>query len=96
VSAENLDAVKRFAKDLRSGKPRSPKDELAGFQFGWRALDKCRATILGWNGEYQFNCPMDQKFFAASRIDAEEFKRFVATGADDESVEVWVGRNVGK
>jgi hypothetical protein len=88
--AENLEAVRRFAKDLRTGEPRSPDESLGGFPLGARALDKCRASLAGTNGEFQFNCPMDQRFFAATGIDAQAFRQFVATGADDDAVDRWV------
>jgi hypothetical protein len=64
MASENLDKVKTLARDLGSEKPRSPLEELGGFEIAARTLDKCRATLAGTPGEYQFNCPMDQKFFA--------------------------------
>jgi hypothetical protein len=33
---------------------------------------------------------MDQQFFSMSGIAADEFKQFVATGADDAAVDAWV------
>ena len=90
MSVENLDRVKSFALDLQSEDPRRKSETLGGFPGGKRALDKCRATLVGTEGEFIFNCPGDQRFFAASGINAEEFKREVATGADDEHMEEWV------
>jgi hypothetical protein len=55
-----------------------------------RTLDKCRATLAGTEGEFIFNCPLDQRFFAATGIEAEEFKREVASGADDAHMDEWV------
>lgn len=90
TSEENLDAVRELAKDLSREEPRDPEETLGGFELGARALDKCRASLVGTNGEFVFNCPMDQQFFAETGIDAEEFKAFVATGAEDEEVDEWV------
>lgn len=87
---KNLEAVKRLAKDLRKGEPREPAEPLAGYQLAARCLDKCRATLVGWHGEYTYGCPMDQKFLGAAGIGAEEFKQFVATGADDSEVAGWI------
>jgi hypothetical protein len=93
MPSENLDAVKQLAKDLKQEEPRSPSENLGGFELGARALDKCRASLVGSNGEFKFNCPMDKQFFTATGIDAEQFRNFVATGADDDAVDQWVREN---
>lgn len=90
MPAENLDAVHRLALDLRKEEPRSAHEQLGGFELAARALDKCRATLAGTNGDYEFNCPLDQRFFTASKIDAQEFRAFVATGASDGEVGKWI------
>ena len=38
-------------------------------------LDKGRATIAGKNGEYHYDCPMDQGFLEFAGIDAEALKK---------------------
>ena len=86
----NEQALKRLAKDLRKEEPRSPDQELGGFRLAARCLDKCRATLLGQQGDYTYNCPMDQQFLSNAGLDAEEFKNFVATGASDEQVAEWI------
>jgi hypothetical protein len=53
-------------------------------------LDKCRATLNGTNGEYHFNCPLDNIFLGFAGINADELKNFVATGATDEEVGSWI------
>jgi hypothetical protein len=90
---ENLDTVRQLARDLRTEEPRPPKEKLAGFDYGARALDKCRASLVGWQGEFNFNCPMDQRFFSATGIEAEQFKAKTSTGATDEEMERWVQEN---
>src|SRR3954454_14906971 len=90
VMKANLEKVKELAKDLRKEEPRSTYEELGGFQMGARCLDKCRASLLGWQGDFKYNCPMDQEFLSEAGLDAEEFKEFVATGATDEEVEQWI------
>src|SRR3546814_15025784 len=47
--------------------PRGPRVRLGGLVLLPRVLDKCRATIAGKNGEYNFNCPLDQRFFAFTK-----------------------------
>jgi hypothetical protein len=87
---QNIDAVKKLARDLRKEEPRSPDEELAGFPLAARCLDKCRASIVGWQGDYTYGCPMDQEFLQSAGIDAGEFKAFVATGASDADVARWI------
>ncbi len=77
-------------KDLTVEAPRSPYERINGFAILARTIDKCRAVIAGQNGEYHFNCPLDQVLFGWKGIDAEEFKAFVATGATDEEIGNWV------
>lgn len=96
MSSENLDAVKSLTRDLNTQDPRARTEELGGFKGGLRALDKCRATLVGLNADYTFNCPADQRFFQATGINAEEFRRVVATGASDEEMENWVRDNAKK
>ena len=50
----NAEKVKRWAKDLRKQEPRPPSEELGGFELAARCVDKCRAALLGWQGEYQY------------------------------------------
>ena len=90
---KNLDAVKSLARDLRKESPRDPTEELAGFPGGARCVDKCRATLVGWQGEYTYACPMDQKFLNAAGLGANELKAFVATGASDEDVAEWIQKH---
>ena len=88
----SADAVRALAKDLTKDYPRSPRDTLAGHVIAARTLDKCRATLAGTAGEYHFDCPLDNFFFAFAEISAESFKNFVATGASDEEVATWIER----
>jgi hypothetical protein len=58
-----------------------------------RTLDKCRAVLAGTNGEYHFDCPLDNFFLDFAELSAEDFKNKVATGADDEEMASWVEAN---
>ncbi len=81
------------ALDLKTQFPRSPRETLGGYVVAGRTLDKCRAVIAGTEDEYHFDCPLDSFFFDFTGITADQFKEFVATGADDEAVGNWVLEN---
>ena len=87
---KDLEAVKKLAKDLRRAEPRDPTEKLAGFEKAARCLDKCRATLVGWQGEFMYGCPMDRSFLDRAGVGVEEFRQFVATGANDQQVEGWL------
>ena len=95
---ENLEKVKLLARDLRDGKefPRSPRDLLAGYVLAARAVDKCRAVLAGTQGEYHSNCPVDQIWLKFTEIDYNAFKSFLATGAPDDEIAVWIGEHAKK
>ena len=90
---ENLETVKLLARDLRNGKefPRSPREPLGGYVLAARAVDKCCAVLGGWQGEYHFNCPLDQTWLKFVEIDNNAYKSFIATGVTDEEVPAWIG-----
>jgi hypothetical protein len=67
--------LKNLAKDLSNDFPRSPRETLGGYVLAGRILDKCRATLAGTNGEYHFNCPLDNFFFNFAGILGRSSKR---------------------
>jgi Domain of unknown function (DUF5069) len=86
--------VRALALDLNRTAPRSPRAALGEFPaVAARLVDKCRAELVGQSGSYHYNCPMDQKFFAASGIEAEGLRDFIATGADDTEIAAWMRQN---
>ena len=70
--------------DLTKQAPRSPRVRLGGFVLLPRILDKARASLAGKNGEYNYNCPLDQRFLGFVNVDAEAQagieQRLVAAG----------------
>lgn len=84
------------ALDLNKEFPRSPNESLAGYVLLPRIIDKCRAVIAGTNGEYKYNCPLDQRFFEYTGIDAESFMKQVEAGSNDDELEAWVKENAQK
>jgi len=89
----NRSKLEKLAKDLRKEEPRPAHVKLANFEMAARTLDKCRASLLGIEGEYRFGCPMDQEFFQEAVINEEDFKAFVATGASDQEVADWLAQH---
>jgi hypothetical protein len=51
-------------------------------------IDKARAELVGKNGEYHYNCPLDQQFFSFTGIDAAALKNVAAKS--DTEVLAWV------
>jgi hypothetical protein len=88
--------VGKLAIDLRTGFPRSGREPLADYAIAARALDKCRATIAGVNGDYHYDCPLTAIFLEYTGITAGDFQDFVATGASDEEVAKWIGEHAKK
>ena len=95
---ENLEKVRLMARDLRNGKefPRSPRETLGGCVLAARALDKCRAVLVGWEGDYHSNCPLDQRWLKFAEIDYNAYRAFVATGVTDDEVAAWIGEHAKK
>jgi Domain of unknown function (DUF5069) len=81
------------APDLTKRPPRSMRCTLGGYALLPRLLDKCRAEIAGTNGEYHYNCPLDQRLLEFLGIDAGDLKAEVAGGAGDGAVLDWIKRH---
>jgi hypothetical protein len=79
--------------DLTQYPPRSPRVRLGGYAALPRMLDKGRATIVGKNGEYHYNCPMDQRLLVFLGIDAEALKKELAAGRGDGEILEWIQKN---
>ena len=87
----DLKKVKRLAKDLRKVYPRSPRVKLGGYVIAARSVDKCRAFLLGVNGEYNYwPCSLAGQWFAFTGITPGQFKDVVATGATEGEIAEWI------
>lgn len=78
------------APNLKERPPRSPRVRLGGYVVLPRMLDKCRALLAGTNGEYNYACPLDQRWLSFSGIDPEALKAEVALGKNDGEILEWV------
>jgi len=93
TTATVSEKLKGLALDLTKEFPRSPRALIGGYVLAGRMLDKCRASLAGTNGEYHFDCPLDNIFFGFSGVNANELKDYVATGASDEEVGEFIKKN---
>jgi hypothetical protein len=78
------------APDLTKQPPRSPRVRLGGFALLPRMLDKGRATIARKNGEYNYACPLDERFLNFTGISADALKKQMAAGKGDGEILEWV------
>ena len=85
--------AKLGAPDLAQHPPRSPRSRLGGYSLLPRALDKGRATLAGTNGEYHFNCPVDQHFLSFVGIDPKKLLAELKKGKGDGDILTWIQAN---
>jgi hypothetical protein len=82
------------AKDLTKEYPRSPFDEVEGFPWVPRLVDKVRALGAGKIGEYTpYPCGGDKNFLAQAGLDADALKAKIDSGATDQEIGAWVKAN---
>ncbi len=84
---------KLIAPDLTRSAPRSPRVRLGGYVLLPRVLDKCRAALLKKNGEYNYNCPLDQYFLKFAGLNPIALKKQVACGSGDGEILRWIEKN---
>jgi Domain of unknown function (DUF5069) len=81
------------APDLTQRPPRSPRSRLGGYALLPRMLDKGRATAVGKNGEYHYNCPLDQHILNFAGIDAKKLLAELKKGKGDGEILDWITAN---
>lgn len=80
-----------MALDLTQDVPRSPFDELGGFPWLPRMLDKARAHFAGTRGAYSaYPCAGDKNFLGFFGLDADALGALVRDGESDEAIAAWV------
>jgi hypothetical protein len=89
-SAANSGAVNYRTPDLTRHPPRSPRTRLGGYVHLPRLIDKARAVAAGTPGDYHYNCPFDQQFFAFTGIGHEAFMEQVKAGKSDSELLAYV------
>ena len=81
------------APDLTQRPPRSPRTRLGGYALLPRMLDKGRATLAGTNGEYHYNCPLDQRILSFVGIDPKKLLAELKKGKGDGAILEWIQAN---
>jgi len=87
------DKLTLLALDLSVAYPRSPRYLLGHYVVAARTLDKCRALLNGTNGEYKYDCPLDNCLFDFIEITAAVFQNTAASGATDDEFAAWLQDN---
>jgi hypothetical protein len=85
--------TKVIGKDLTKESPRSPSIRVGGYAILGRTLDKCRALIAGYIGDYHFDCPLDNMLFGFKGVKGVDFRAQVENGASDQDMVDWLNRN---
>lgn len=86
--------VNLSAPDLTRHPPRSPRVKLGGFVHLPRLLDKARAAAAGKLGEFSYPCPLDNRFFAFTGLDAGALLAEAKQGRSDTEMLAWVMANL--
>lgn len=81
------------APDLTKRPPRSPRVRLGGYVILPRMLDKGRAEIAGTQGEFHYNCPLDQHFTTFAGINADALMAQLKAGKGDGEILAWIEEN---
>lgn len=93
-AATTAGGVNYSAPDLTRHPPRSPRTQLGGFVHFPRLIDKARATVAGTNGDFHFDCPMDQRFWSFTGIKPAPFLKQVKAGKTDSELLAYVQANM--
>ncbi len=86
----NEEKLQQWVRDLRQESPRGPRTMVGGFVILARCVDKCRAELLGVNGDYHYwPCSLCEELETFTGVNHEDLHDFIATGATDDQVGAW-------
>ena len=80
-------------KDLTKEAPASPRLRTGGYALLARFADKGRAAIAEKNGEYHYDCPLDNYLFAFKDVTGADVKKVIESGATDTEIASWLDKN---
>jgi hypothetical protein len=81
------------APALTKRPPRSARAKLGGYVILPRLLDKGRATIRGKNGEFRYDCPIDQHILKFLNVSAKALLKELKKGKGDGEILTWITKN---
>ncbi|HTZ56238.1 MAG TPA: DUF5069 domain-containing protein [Candidatus Acidoferrum sp.] len=82
--------------DLTTSYPRSVHDKLFGLVQIGRTVDKGKATAIGKEGEYHYNCPMDQAVFGFLGIDHDALLNVIKNAKNGSEIDSYVKTFIDK
>jgi hypothetical protein len=89
--------IRPLALDLTRTVPRSPFDEIEGFAWLPRLIDKTRAHHAGTAGDYlAYPCPGDRGFLLHFGIPVGPLEDLIRSGADDGAIGKWVAAHTSR
>ncbi len=77
-------------KDLTKEAPRSPRLRIREYAILGRTLDKGRAALANKEGEYHFDCPLDNFLFSFKGVTGNEIKALLLEGKSDDEIARWL------
>lgn len=83
-------------KDLTTSYPRSVRETYLGLVQLGRAVDKGIATAEGKNGEYNFDCPMDNGVFEFLGVDGKALLEVIKNTNSESEIEAYLKPFVDK
>lgn len=81
------------AKDLTQGPPTSPRVRTSNYAILARMADKGRAVIAGTEGEFHFDCPLDNMLFGFKGVKGSDVRTLLEDGKSNEDVAAWIDAN---
>jgi len=84
------------ALDLRTHRPRGPREKLAGLLFTARVIDKLRGTLEGGNeGPYLALIGISEVWSRLTKIPLQELRTELARAESEGEVEAWIVERIG-
>ncbi len=81
------------AKDLTQEAPTSPRVRTRGYAILARMADKGRAVIAGTEGDFHFDCPLDNMLFGFKGVAGSDVRKQLESGSSNDEIAAWIDAN---